>query len=521
MSWARGWVLLGASLAVAMAAAVVRPSAPPRSPPEEVHRGRALFHRGVTASGEPLRALLGEEGVELSGRAAACANCHHPTGRGSQEGGVAAPDITARSLAHARPEGMPGRPAGRPAYDVASLARAIQHGVDPAGRRLSIAMPHFVLSEQDMSALASYLRVLGEEKAPGVSDEALRVGVLLPLSGPKAPMGQDVRDVLQAAIAEVNAEGGVYRRRLELIIEDESGAGAAQARLLETGVVALLSGVQPRDGHIHIEEESPPFLLPLPVTDAPSGEGIFALYSGLGVQARVAMQHGMEADPKALHWAVVAPDDAAGREWLAGTRTETSRREGVTLREHLYPADARSLEAVEAALRLEPPSAILFGGSLSELSLLVAGLGSSSHQTAIYAPLMLGGPGGLSISPEVARRVRFVSPVPLEAALHSRSPEFRSFLQRHSLPERHWVAQVSGYVSVKLLVEGLKRAGSGVTQAGLVAALESMRDFETPLTPPVSFGPSRRVGLLGASLVQVDPAASRLLSLVSWRELTP
>ncbi|KFE64240.1 cytochrome c family protein [Hyalangium minutum] len=519
MSWARGWVLLGASLAVAMAAAVVRPAAAPRSSPEEVHRGRALFHRGVTASGEPLRALLGEEGVELSGQAAACANCHHSTGRGSQEGGVAAPDITARSLSRVRPEGTPGRTAGRPAYDVASLARAIQHGVDPAGRRLSIAMPHFVLSEQDMSALASYLSVLGEEKAPGVSDQALRVGALLPLSGPRAPMGQDVRDVLQAAIAEVNAEGGVYRRRLELIIEDESGAGAAQARLLETGVVALLNGVQPRDGHA--EEESPPILMALPATDVPSGEAIFALYSGLSVQARVAMQHGMEADPKALHWAVVAPEDAAGRQWLAGVRTETSRREGVTLREHLYLADARSLESVVAALRRDPPSAILFGGTLSELQLLVAGLGNSAQQTAIYAPLMLGRPDGLSMAPEVARRVRFVSPVPLEAALHSRSPEFRSFLQRHSLSERHWVAQVSGYVSVKLLVEGLKRAGSGVTQAGLVAALESMRDFETPLTPPVSFGPSRRVGLLGASLVQMDPAANRLLPLASWRELTP
>jgi ABC-type branched-subunit amino acid transport system substrate-binding protein len=519
MSWARGWVILGASLAVAASAAVVWPSAAPRSSPEEVRRGRALFQRGVTASGEPLRALLGEEGVELTGRAAACANCHHSTGRGTQEGGVAAPDITARSLARARPEGTPGRPAGRPAYDGDSLARAIQHGVDPAGRQLSIAMPHFVLSGQDMSALASYLRVLGEERVPGVSDQALRVGVLLPLSGSRASMGQDVRDVLLAAVEEVNAEGGVYRRKLELIIEDESAAGAAQARLLETGVVALLSGGPPRDSPA--EEEGPPVLMPLPVADTPSGEDVFALYAGLDVQARVAMQHGVEAEPKASHWAVVAPEDAAGRQWLAGAHTEALRREGVTLQEHLYSADARALEAVAAALLRDPPSAILFGGTLSELQALVASLGSSVPRTAIYAPLMVGGPVGLSTAPEVARRVRFVSPVPLEAALHSRSPEFLAFLQRHSLPERHRLAQVSAYVSIKLLVEGLKRAGSGVTRSGLVAAWESMRDFETPLTPPVSFGPGRRVGLLGASLVQVDPETNHLLPLAPWRELTP
>ena len=52
------------------------------------------------------------------------------------------------------------------------------------------------------------------------------------------------RDVLRAAFADINADGGLYRRRLELVVEDEQRSGAAE-RLLDTGVLTWMASGTP------------------------------------------------------------------------------------------------------------------------------------------------------------------------------------------------------------------------------------------------------------------------------------
>jgi hypothetical protein len=61
-------------------------------------------------------------------------------------------------------------------------------------------------------------------------------------------------------------------------------------------------------------------------------------------------------------------------------------------------------------------------------------------------------------------------------------------------------------VDAVVLVEGLKRAGRALSRERLVSSLEALHAFETGLSPPVTFGPDRRVGVLGAYVVEVDPA---------------
>ncbi|MCX7081591.1 MAG: ABC transporter substrate-binding protein, partial [Pseudomonas sp.] len=76
--------------------------------------------------------------------------------------------------------------------------------------------------------------------------------------------------------------------------------------------------------------------------------------------------------------------------------------------------------------------------------------------------------------------------------------------QRQGLDGQHAVMQVSAYCSMTLLGEALKRAGRNVSRKTLIEALESLHDFDTGLTPRVSFGPGKRMGLSGAHIVTVD-----------------
>ena len=75
------------------------------------------------------------------------------------------------------------------------------------------------------------------------------------------------------------------------------------------------------------------------------------------------------------------------------------------------------------------------------------------------------------------------------------------------------------YASARILVEGLRLAGRDLSREGLVAALEGLYDFETGVTPRISFGPNRRTGALGAYVVRVDREKRQFVRVSEW--ITP
>lgn len=167
-------------------------------------RGRLLFEQGDPAIG-----------VRLAGSARlvpwtqfACAGCHGSDGRGGREGGLAVPAIHWRELATATRT--------RPGYDAAAFARVLREGVDPAGRELHPVMPRFSLADADVAALLAWLRVLDRPRVPGVDDDRLALGLLLPDAGAN-PAAAGVRRLAEAVIANWNSAGGFWGRRLVLV----------------------------------------------------------------------------------------------------------------------------------------------------------------------------------------------------------------------------------------------------------------------------------------------------------------
>ncbi|MEN9507271.1 MAG: hypothetical protein RI958_3197 [Actinomycetota bacterium] len=76
----------------------------------------------------------------------------------------------------------------------------------------------------------------GGADAP-VDDGELRIGMLLPLTGPGAEIGRALRDAARWAIAEVNAAGGVAGRPVRQSIQDEGADATTAVR----GLAALIA----------------------------------------------------------------------------------------------------------------------------------------------------------------------------------------------------------------------------------------------------------------------------------------
>ncbi len=151
--------------------------------------GERLYRTGARLDGSAPRARLAD-GSSVDGRQLPCEGCHRGSGLGSSEGGVTAPPITWSALARSRDEDQraPYRSRARigqarAAYDVDSFAHALREGFDPAGRKLDSPMPRYALEEEDVAALAAYLKTLSRD-APGVTPETIHLATII---GPDVP----------------------------------------------------------------------------------------------------------------------------------------------------------------------------------------------------------------------------------------------------------------------------------------------------------------------------------------------
>ena len=174
-------------------------------------RGEAIYQRGQLGDGQPLQARTATGSV-LSGRDAACANCHRRSGLGTREGRSTVPPITARYLrsgmvaatAPADLPYVPGLRADRSAYTDALVARALREGLDADGQALRPLMPRFALGDEDMTALMAYLEQLDPRRTPGISDTQLHLATIItPDADPVARRG--MLDVLERFVADQNA----------------------------------------------------------------------------------------------------------------------------------------------------------------------------------------------------------------------------------------------------------------------------------------------------------------------------
>jgi ABC-type branched-subunit amino acid transport system substrate-binding protein len=419
-----------------------------------------------------------------------CGGCHGRDGKGNPEGGISPSDLTWTALT--RPYGVthPGGRTHQP-YDAKLLKRAIALGLDPAGTALHVAMPRFRMSLKDMDDLISYLRQLGTGTDPGVSDTAVRIGVVLPPAGPLSGLGKAVRAALTARFETVNKDGGIYGRRIEPLFFD-GRAPADQRRawtadfLQREEVFASLSpffsGAEAEMASLFQEKQVPvvgPFTLH-PSEAFPLNRYVFYLLPGL------------EAQEKAL------ARFAAGAGWPVP----------VQLAAAVDPGEVKRLAAEKA-------ESVIFPGSGAEaLALLREADRLGWHPRLLVTgaaadEALFGAPSGFE------GRIFVALPSPPAGPEGEAAAAYRSL---GPLPADNLSAQWAALGAAEVLIEGLKRAGRDLSREKLVDQLESLRGFATGYSPPVTYGSARRLGARGAYVMRIDLKAKSFVPQSGWME---
>ncbi|MDF2488011.1 MAG: cytochrome c [Pseudomonas sp.] len=495
---------IGLSLSCAVAAIELTPAE---------QAGKRLYREGVSSSDAQVMARVGSSDMLVPASVLPCAGCHGNDGRGRAEGSVRPPSLDWQRLARGQGDRQAN---GRsyPAYAEGSVARAVQQGLDPAGNRLDPAMPRFVLSMADQRNLTAYLKRLGEERDPGVEQDLLRVGTLLPEQGPLAEAGRVVRAVLEDGIEQLNHQGGMHGRRLQLVSldpgPDEASAELALARLIEQErVFALLAPLAPmldtRLGSL-LEQAGVPL-----IGSTPRGGGgtqVFDPLPDLRDQLLSLANYGGQAlklAPGTVRVVYAGDDQAAPAQALQ----ERLQQLGWAP----LPVLAYSGEAVQG-------EGLFFLGRGAAFGDLSARLQAAGRTPYLFAASSQVASVITGLAPAWSERVFLAYPfVPGDWTGQGRAM-ITALQQRQGLDGRQGSLQVSTWCALRLFTEALRQVGRDASREQLLRALEGLHDVDTGLTPALGFGPGRRHGLAGAHVVTVlmtQPAGLQFRAVAPYR----
>ncbi|MCZ6774581.1 MAG: ABC transporter substrate-binding protein, partial [Proteobacteria bacterium] len=93
--------------------------------------------------------------------------------------------------------------------------------------------------------------------------------------------------------------------------------------------------------------------------------------------------------------------------------------------------------------------------------------------------------------------------------------------ERAGISHRFLAAQVNALATAVLLIEGLKRSGRALSREKLVDVMAGIYDFNTGLTPPVSYGPNRRIGARGSYVYTLNRSTGQLVAASGWIDSDP
>lgn len=184
-----------------------------------------------------------------------------------------------------------------------------------------------------------------------------------------------------------------------------------------------------------------------------------------------------------------------------------------------YSAGSFSAAEMVKNLRQANTTAVFFMGGAADLLALMKEAASVSWFPQIFVQSGTAGPTLFDAPAGFEGKVFCTFPTAPVDQTEDAIKEFRMLGEKYKLPQKHLAAQVSAYSSAKILIEGLKRVGKDLSRERLVQALEGFYNYPTGLTPPITYGPNRRIGASGAYIVMVDLKEKKFVPVSGWVEV--
>ena len=369
----------------------------------------------------------------------------------------------------------------------------------------------------------------------GVTDTEIVLGCSNSFSGPLAFTGEQAtrfgvdlyfrerdRDVLKQANARM-AGGGINGRKVRTVYYDDAyrpqDAAANTKKLVEQDkIFAVIApqGTPPVVATLdYLEENKVPLLFPF--QGSPVTRGKKYVFSGMTLydrQSRMMIDY-LAGERKYKTFGVLYQDDEYGKAFLTAFEKDLARHRLKLTAAEPVKRGATDVSAQVAKLQAARPEVTFL--------VLVPGAGAQAlkerqkigwTETVMVSAGPLTDERYLSLAADAAEGVEGLSlwPDPVTSELPGLR-QYREVMRRYFPKNEVNRYSLSGYFAAMLFSEGAKRAGKNLTRESLITGLESVKDWDSGILPPITIGPDHETQKQG---FWVKVEKMRFKTLTDW-----
>ena len=321
-----------------------------------------------------------------------------------------------------------------------------------------------------------------DDRVPGVTDTRIHFGQSADFSGTAAALGQSMRIGIQSAFNEVNDQGGVNGRRIDLSSRDDLYTPALAALntitlIEEDQVFALIGAVGTPTARSAVpvaEEAGVPYIAPFTGAQFlrdPALENVLNLRSSY-YQETEEMVERLTADLGITRISIFYQDDSFGRAGLQGVLNAMEKRDISLASIGLYPRLTTAVKAALLDIRRGNPQAVIIIGAYEPSAEFILWARQLDMDPVFIAVSFVGSNAlAESLGPEgEGVFVTQVVPFPTDDALPI-TFDYVQALARYFPNSAPGFVSFEGYLAGRLAIEGLKRCGVEVTRECFLTSL--------------------------------------------------
>ncbi|EYS93693.1 ABC transporter permease [Cupriavidus sp. SK-4] len=321
---------------------------------------------------------------------------------------------------------------------------------------------------------------------PGVTRNTIRIGQSAGVTGPVAGSVKEQIAGAQVYLRTINANGGVAGRRIELVTHDD-GFDAKRTpdnvrKLIDEDKVFALFMVRgtPQNESILpiIAAQKVPLVAPLTgaiTLHRPVNRYVFNVRAKYQDEVARAINHLATSGMSRI--GIFYANDGFGRDVLEGYNAALQARGVQPAATASFARPMGDITQSVAAMNKANPQAVLVIGSGSEAARIIRELRGAGSEAQFVTLSNNAADSFIRELGNDARGLIITQVVPgTNSSQMTLASEYRSLAKQQGVEPSN--AGMEGFMSAKVLVEGLRRAGPDLTRERLVTALEGMRDYD-------------------------------------------
>ncbi len=374
---------------------------------------------------------------------------------------------------------------------------------------------------------------IAQGPAKGVTDSAITMGILCPLSGPRASAGGSFLEGLQTYVRHVNDIGGVHERAIVLQTRDDGGdpdlgVAAVDGMVSADGVFGIVSASEIQTTQALLERWVPAENIPLLAFGAPfksllsgSGSNVFVFGMPHGDQVILAIEYLLKRNPGLNpRLGLISQASVLGKEVDEGFHRASKRYGLEVVGEAHYGSDTSDFTPIVDGLRSAQVDHVVLGATSREALEIIREASEIGWFPWFFGTSSTADPEMMAQAGEGIDNYFVVDYLgkpwersPGVTLMVGSTQKYYPKKNTSTLHRQH----VLGYVGGLLIGEALRNAGRDLTRQAFIDTLRRIQNLNTHgLAGPIDY--EAEFHLLGsqARIFRFDRMSQRFRPLTAW-----